>query len=311
VLLLVLPSPITGNLSSEDCHCEFTESNMECAVPYPVNYPIPACCQKALFSLNVNYSIIHLDFSTSPVRFASYDLGANCSSIKVRVFTPHHPTYPTHYFTTRYMNCSNFTVSLDVYDFPYVGMDFVYDPLCGGIPTTPCKGSNPGPDFICKDGVWLGVSVNSTGDVQLSGPSYVIGNITAETLEFDGYINVTGCLDIQKIRYKPSEINDNLTLILSHGQDCPYVPEVEVSISDIPCKKIQSRITGSYSLYVEMFLIDDPACQYKRKTNIALIIGLSIGGAALVVGVLVALTVFYKPFRNVVRPFSKRSNSNR
>lgn len=187
-------------------------------------------------------------------------------------------------------------------------------------PATCSEKSRPSIDFFCMAGVWTANSTKATTLTIPSGAGTVVvtGNVASTSIVLQGVgtsIEISGCasnLTTILVEVDPSEAETAgktlQTLISTNSansncsDDLSGVNIITKSTSS-KCKKISTQkvVLDGGSTLGAYFSVDSSGC----KTWWIILISVICSLIVIAVIVLVLLAIFYKPFRNKIRPYSK------
>ena len=189
-------------------------------------------------------------------------------------------------------------------------------------PPTGCNSnSKPGPEFTCVAGVWTAPTTNATTLVIPSGAGAVVitGDLPSESIVLQGLgtsIEVAGCADnltTITVELDPSQLGSLSTsskalqtLLTTGNASCSTeLSSVGVAVKvKSGCKKVKSSsvVLDEGTTLGAYFTLDKSGCNSWWIILVSVICGVIL---VVVVG-LVLLAVFYAPFREKIRPFSKK-----
>ena len=184
-------------------------------------------------------------------------------------------------------------------------------------PSSCLLSAKPGPEFTCVAGVWTAPTTNATTLTIPSGAGTVVitGNLPSESVVIQGLgnsIQVEGCagnLTTITIEVDPSQLSTSTktlqTLLTTGNASCSTdLNSVNlVTTAKSGCKKVKTQkvVSESGSTLSALFTLDRSGCNTWWIILVSVICGLILVGIIAVV----LLAVFYAPFRQKIRPYSK------
>lgn len=307
ILLLSVCSAVRSDnydlekVASSCTGCSLSTANINCGLNLTGSGTLPSCCTTFSSNITANYTVQLC--SSAMTLIVPYSVGPYCSTVQVDICTPYYSSYPASEDNQQLGVRSNVSIDLIQYNTSYIApVSPPSIPISPPVPST-CTGSPPDYLFTCINSTWVGPSLNSTNPVVITGPTIIQGSLTAPSVTLNTMLNVTGCLTTSSITYSPQHLITGPVQVLSQDPSCPaLVPLKVVAPPADGCQNITSSITGTSTVYVQLFVSD--TCSQLSQ---GLIIGLVIGVIALIVLIVVILVTYWKPCRQAVRPFSKRN----
>lgn len=187
------------------------------------------------------------------------------------------------------------------------------------VPSCPER-TRPSTDFVCTGGIWVAGSTNSSTTLTIptgAGTVLVTGNFTSTTVVFQGLgssINITGGasnLTLVTIELSPAQAgnlggNRVLQILISTNGSGPGSIDLNsVAVNSkvtSGCKKVKAQkvILDDGKTLGAYLSLDNSGCKTWWIITVSVIAGLVF----LAVIALILLGVFYKPFRQKIRPYS-------
>ena len=180
--------------------------------------------------------------------------------------------------------------------------------------------AQPGPEFTCVGGSWYAPTTNATTLIIPSGAGTVVitGNLPSQSVILQGLgtsVQVVGCsgnLTTITIELDPSQLGSLstsskmlYTLLTTSGTSCDTdLNSVNlITTAKSGCKKVKTQkvVSESGSTLSALFTLDNSDCNRWWIILVSVICGLILVGIIAVV----LLAVFYAPFRQKIRPYSK------
>lgn len=177
--------------------------------------------------------------------------------------------------------------------------------------------TQPSSDFECIDGTW--VAVTTTVPI-ITIPAGAGGVIVTENLNsstiiiggIDASIDVKGCAtDLSTITIDLSDAELTklgkskklLTLISTSGSNCSSLDQVKLDAKSSGCKRIKVERVASEdgAILSAYFALDSSHC----NTWWIILVSVVCGIVLLAIIAIVLLSIFSKPFREKIRPYSR------
>ena len=190
-----------------------------------------------------------------------------------------------------------------------------------------CPMPSPGASFVCIDAQWVSDGSVDVGTLSVPRSSVTIiqGNLTTSSLiiaSATSTINVTGCFttidgttppitvtltqeDLDEIIRRGGKLT---TVLLQQSSECGAIGASVVNVDTRAiksCKKIETNKISSSSTISMTFRVSNSGC----NTWWIILVSVVCGVIILAIGVVIVLAIVWRPFREKIRPFSrKRSN---
>lgn len=228
--------------------------------------------------------------------------------------------------------CSSSTTSLGAYwTSGNVSCSLSYSLACGcasnftqwcSVECTPCPPNTrpTGGNFECLNGMWTATTTVAPTLTIPSGAGTVVisGDLPSESIVIQGLgttVQVSGCasnltsitvqLSPQQVETLGTSSQSAQTLLTTGSSDCnTTLEQIEVNTNaKSGCKKVkvQKVLSNGGSTLSALFTLDKSGC----NTWWIILVSVVCGVILLAVIALVLLAVFYKPFREKMRPYSK------
>lgn len=191
-------------------------------------------------------------------------------------------------------------------------------------PVLACPLPSPGAAFTCANGIWLSEGSVMEEKLILPGSSTttIIGDLTTSTIVIgssSSTINVTGCIatsggdtpsititltqtDLEEIIKNGGSLTAHLLL---QAPSCGAISPSSVNIDTSAiksCKKVKTDKIGTSSGFSATFTVNSSGCNRWWIILVSVICGVII----LAIIVVVVLAIVWRPFRERIRPFSRK-----
>ena len=187
-----------------------------------------------------------------------------------------------------------------------------------------CPFPSPGPLFTCLDGAWISYDSVDVGTLSLPRSSVTIiqGNLTTSSLiiaSATSNISVTGCTATSEGTVTPITVTleqedlDEIirrggkltTVLLQQSSECSAIGASVVNVDTRAiksCKKIETNKISSSSTISMAFRVSNNGC----NTWWIILVSVVCGVIILAIVVVVILAIVWRPFREKIRPFSRK-----
>ena len=190
-----------------------------------------------------------------------------------------------------------------------------------------CPLPSPGVPFVCIDTQWVSEgSVDvETLSIPRSSVTIIQGNLTTSSLiiaSATSNINVTGCTatsegtatpitvtleqeDLDEIIRRGGKLT---TVLLQQSSECSAIGASVVNVDTRAiksCKKIETNKISSSSSLSMAFRVSNSGC----NTWWIILVSVVCGVIILAIGVVVILAIVWRPFREKIRPYSRKHSN--